>query len=687
MPRHSGAAGLHDPDAGANPRRLFVYNAGFLRQARLRAILQAAGYSLRLGLPRPEDAVAVWGRSPTAWRGEAIARRQGAALIRVEDAFLRSIHPGRLGSAPLGLLIDPVGVHFDAAQPSMTERILARDGLDDNAILQRARDGMARLQALELSKYNNFDETLAAPAPGYVLVIDQTLGDASIRHGNFSAATFREMLAHARIDHPGARIVIKTHPETRAGLRAGHFSAADCDERTTLLTAPVSPWKLLEGAIAVYTVSSQLGMEAIFAGHRPRVFGQPFYAGWGLTQDETPVARRQRRLTRAQLFAAAYILAPTWFDPCRTRICSFEDAVDQLEAEVRAWRADRSGYVAGGMRRWKRPTIQRFFGAHGGVSFAKDANAVQRAQKRGLPLLWWASRISAEIEQAAAAQALPLVRVEDGFLRSRGLGADLVPPLSLVADRQGAHYDPNRPSDLEVLISQAPPPGGRARAEKLLARIRAAGLSKYNLGGAVPDLPAGHRILVPGQVEDDASVRMGGGQICTNLALLEAVRAENPDAIVLFKPHPDIEAGLRPGAVADASALRFADRIVTGADPVALIEVCDEVWTMTSLLGFEALLRGKRVTCTGVPFYAGWGLTRDLGPVPARRQARPDLLQLVHAALITYPRYIDPISGKACPPEVVIERLFKGELPARTATNRMIAKLQGLFAGQSWLWR
>lgn len=687
MPRHSGAARPHDPKAGASSRRLFVYNAGFLRQARLRAILQAAGYRLRLGLPHPEDAVAVWGRSPTAWRGEAIAQRQGAPLIRVEDAFLRSIHPGRLGSAPLGLLIDPVGVHFDAAQPSMPERILARDGLDDNAILQRARDGMARLQALELSKYNNFDETLSPPAPGYVLVIDQTAGDAAIRHGNASAATFREMLAHARIDHPGARIVITTHPETRAGLRAGHFNAADCDARTTLLTAPVSPWKLLEGAIAVYTVSSQLGMEAVFAGHRPRVFGQPFYAGWGLTQDETPVARRQRRLTRAQLFAAAYILAPTWFDPCRNRICSFEDAVDQLEADVRAWRTDRSGYVAGGMRRWKRPTIQRFFGAHGTVSFADDAAAVPRAQKHGQPLLWWASRITPGVEQAAAARNLPLMRVEDGFLRSRGLGADLVPPLSLVVDRQGPHYDPNRPSDLEVLIAQAPPPGGQARAEKLLARIRTAGLSKYNLGGALPDLPAGHRILVPGQVEDDASVRLGAGKICTNLALLTAVRAENPDAIVLFKPHPDVEAGLRRGAVATGCALRFADRIVTGADPIALIEACDEVWTMTSLLGFEALLRSKRVTCTGVPFYAGWGLTRDLGQVPARRQARPDLLQLVHAALIAYPRYIDPISRKACPPEVVVDRLFKGELPARSATNRIIAKLQGFFAGQAWLWR
>ena len=85
-------------------------------------------------------------------------------------------------------------------------------------------------------------------------------------------------------------------------------------------------------------MSSQLGFEAILAGHRPRVFGQPFYAGWGLTTDEFPVARRKRNLTRTQLFAAAMILAPTWYDPCRDRLCSFEQAVDQLEAQVRAFR-------------------------------------------------------------------------------------------------------------------------------------------------------------------------------------------------------------------------------------------------------------------------------------------------------------------------------------------------------------
>jgi len=674
-----------DSTAAGNPasRRLFHYNAGFWREPRLRAILRAAGYTLHLGLPGPEDQVVVWGRSPYAARGEAMAARRGVGLVRLEDAFLRSVRPGRARGAggPLGLLIDPEGVHFDSASPSALEQILAREALDDNALLQRARDGIARLQASDLSKYNNFDETLEAPAPGYVLVIDQTAGDASILHGAASPATFREMLAVARIENPQARILVRSHPETRAGLRPGHYAAEALDANSEIFDAPVSPWKLLEGAIAVYTVSSLMGYEAVLAGHKPRVFGQPFYAGWGLTQDENPVPRRSRRLTRAQIFAASHILAPTWYDPCRDRLCSFEDALDQLEAEVRAHRQDRAGHVATGMRLWKRRPLQLFFGREKPLQFVEPpARAADVALRTERNLLLWAGKEPEGFDS-------PALRVEDGFLRSRGLGADLVPPLSLVSDAEGIYYDPTRPSQLERLIAQPLPPGGRRRAERLVAAIRRAGLSKYNLGGDLPDLPEGHRILVPGQVEDDASIRLGAGKITTNLALLARVRAENPDAIILFKPHPDVEAGLRPGRVEPEEALKLADAILHKSNPIALIEAVDEVWTMTSLLGFEALLRGKPVTVTGAPFYAGWGLTRDLGWTPRRRKARPDLVQLAHAVLIAYPRYHDPVSNRPCPPEVVVDRLAHGNLPTPGMANRTTAKLQGIFAGYSRLWR
>ena len=162
---------------------------------------------------------------------------------------------------------------------------------------------------------------------------------------------------------------------------------------------------------------------------------------------------------------------------------------------------------------------------------------------------------------------------------------------------------------------------------------------------------------MPGQVEDDASIITAAGEICTNLALLTAVRRANPDAIVLYKLHPDVVAGLRRGALPDQQSAALADRVLGDVDPASLLTQTDEVWTMTSLLGFEALLRNKVVVTYGAPFYAGWGLTRDLGTPPARRVAKPDLLGLLYATLIAYPRYFDPITRLPCPVEVVVERL------------------------------
>lgn len=665
------------PAAGPEKdRRLFVYNGGFLTQRRLRRILTLSGYALRLGVPKHGDAVAVWGASPTAHRGRRAAAKHAVPVVTVEDAFLRSLHPGRAGEPPLGLLIDHRGAHFDPAQASDLETLLAEHPLDDAALLGRARACIERMKEAHLTKYAAVLPDAPLPPPGYVVVIDQTRDDASVAASGADRGRFLEMLTYARQEHPRARILIKTHPETAQGFRNGHFDLADCAGQVSLFDAPVSPWALLEGAIAVYTVSSGMGFEAILMGHKPRLFGQPFYAGWGLSDDQFEIQRRQRSLTRVQLFAAAMILYPRWYDPFRDRLCPLETAIDTLETTARSWREDRLGWVASGMAMWKRGALQRFFGRHRPMIFAQDPARARAADK---PWMVWAGK--AAIGHADAA------RVEDGFLRSRGLGANLVAPLSLVVDDLGIYYDPQRPSRLEKWIENRETlrPDQRLRAEKLISRIKGAGLSKYNLSGSeIGELPKGHRILVPGQVADDASIRTGTDAVADNLALLQATRHANPNAVIIYKPHPDVEAGLRDGAI-DAGGL--TDVVLHQTDPVALLEHVDEVWTMTSLLGFEALLRGVKVTTLGTPFYAGWGLTRDLADVPPRRRAEPTLEGLVHAALIDYPRYLDPKTGLPCPVEVIVDRLASGDIPRSAFANRILSKVQGLFASQSHLWR
>ena len=663
-------------------RKLFYYNGGFLRQKRVRRILSMAGYELTLGLPDRGDMVAVWGQSPNQYRGQWIAKKRKAGLLRVEDAFLRSVQPGRAGDPPLGLILDRSGCHFDASYPCDLENILRHDPLKDTDLLCRAEQAIMRIRDNHISKYNAFETTQSPPAPGYVLVIDQTFGDAALRASGAGKAEFKAMLAAARREHPDANIIIKSHAETILGHRRGYFSAADATDTIRLLATPISPWQLFDGAIAVYTISSQMGFEAILAGHTPHVFGQPFYAGWGLSKDRKPITGRTRILSRTQLFAAAMILYPIWYDPYRDRLCALEDVLDILEAQSRAWRDDHRGWVACGMRLWKRPHLQSIFGRSKRIIFQNNlAKAHHTSTRHQRNLMVWAS--------GHQDLAFPTTRIEDGFLRSRGLGATLTPPLSLVADRLGIYYDPRAPSQLEQMIADTVTlrPDQKARAERLRQQVIGAGLTKYNAGQTAAEITGTRRILVPGQVEDDASILTAAGDIKTNLALLTAVRRANPDAIILYKPHPDVEAGLRLGAVPDRDAATSADRLLTNTDPGTLLTQIDEVWTMTSLLGFEALLRNKRVVTYGAPFYAGWGLTHDLGRPPTRRVARPDLLGLLYATLIAYPRYFDPVTRLPCPVEVVVDRLNESAPARHSPINRALSKLQGLCASRAAFWR
>jgi capsular polysaccharide export protein len=327
-----------------------------------------------------------------------------------------------------------------------------------------------------------------------------------------------------------------------------------------------------------------------------------------------------------------------------------------------------------GLSPWKRRPIRAMLGPD--LPYRTGAAAaVQAAQRRGGGVAGWATRLPPSLAQHAAAAGVAVWRIEDGFIRSSGLGAGLVPPASIVADSRGLYYDPGTPSDLEhILQTEDFSPDLIARAKRLASLIIARGITKYNLGGKAIDLPAGRRVvLVPGQVSDDRSVTLGGAGITDMADLLARVRALEPDAYILFKPHPDVDAGLRRGAIPDAVALGFADGIVRGTALAPLLGRVDAVHTLTSLTGFEALLRGRDVICHGQPFYAGWGLTADLAPV-MRRTRRRSLAELVAASLIRYPRYFDAATGAACTPEQLVTRLT--QMPAPHGRLRLaLAKL------------
>jgi capsular polysaccharide export protein len=202
-----------------------------------------------------------------------------------------------------------------------------------------------------------------------------------------------------------------------------------------------------------------------------------------------------------------------------------------------------------------------------------------------------------------------------------------------------------------------------ARARHLREWLVREGISKYSVGGgaALPRQGGDRRhILVVGQVEDDRSVQFGGGAVKSNLELLRRVRACEPDTWLVYRPHPDVEAGHRRGAIPVRLALDLADAIDPGSPISALIAMVDEVHVITSLAGFEALLQGKAVTTHGTPFFAGWALTRDLGTPSPRRGIARSIDELVAAVLLRYPRYLDPVTNLPGTAEMLVMRLLSG---------------------------
>ena len=334
-----------------------------------------------------------------------------------------------------------------------------------------------------------------------------------------------------------------------------------------------------------------------------------------------------------------------------------------------------------GITPWKRVRMQAMLSRdRRGPPIARNADeAIRLARERGGAIACWASRMPPGLDTLAEAEGIAVWTIEDGFIRSAGLGAALVQPCSVTLDSRAPHYDTSRPSDLEVLLqNRVFTPAELTRAELLIARIRQGGITKYNLAGAEPILPPDRRIVVVlGQVDDDLSVKLGGcGE--TVAGMVAIVRQEEPEAYIVFKPHPDVVSGLREGLLAPD-----VDAVLPNVSLSALLERADTVHVLTSFGGFEALLRGCKVVVHGQPFYAGWGLTRDLRPQP-RRTRQLALKELVAGALIEYPVYYNPQLQRRCTVEELLdhmEHIGPAALPGR------IAKWTGLAAsrlGRCW---
>lgn len=666
--------------------KIGYFSRGIDRLPFLSAFIGQPCYRLTL-FSRVPDSIAGWGFKETTAKARNFADKKKLPYLSFEDGFLRSLGLGVQGAVQHSLIVDYSGIYYNSFQVSDLERNIHSSITLSDAELKRSANCISGLRSNRLSKYNSAPEKASSIFEGNraVLVVDQTFGDASIEYGMASASSFRVMLEAAVLENPGAEILVKIHPDVLAGKKQGHLLEAAREYDCRILAENINPWSVLDVVDHVYVVTSQLGFEGLLAGKKVTCFGMPFYAGWGLTDDRQVCERRGVSRTLEQVFYAAYIQYCRYINPYTGVRCELEDTIRLITTQKMHLERHRGNWSVFGFSKWKKRFIPDFLGIGATVSFVDKPEEVSKQVSSGDNLLVWSSRVSAEEEVLCANNGLKMWRMEDGFLRSVGLGADLVRPLSLVIDASGIYYDSSQPSDLENLLNNHNFDSELLlRAAKVREQLVQLRLSKYNVGVTSQlALPTDKRIiLVPGQVETDASIAKGSPVIQTNYALLEAVRSDNPDAFIIYKPHPDVLSGGRYGELSDAASGLY-DQLITDISITDLFDVIDEVHTMSSLSGFEALLRNKKVVTYGLPFYAGWGLTEDKLSCE-RRSRNLTLDQLVAATLILYPIYVEPDSGQVCDIETIIHILHQrqGQVQGPSIKTRLYRAYRSVFEGK-----
>lgn len=287
--------------------------------------------------------------------------------------------------------------------------------------------------------------------------------------------------------------------------------------------------------------------------------------------------------------------------------------------------------------------MSRFVPFDGNLKSAEELR--KKVKKFGaITLLVWSARQQYSLPDL---EGLSVVSVEDGFIRSVGLGAEHTYPISLVFDRRGIYFDSTNQSDLEFILNNLNLDEPSAEiAKELIELVRINRISKYNLNETPWRVNTTKKIIVvPGQVEHDKSIQYGSPVVRDNVELLRRVRAENPDSYIVFKVHPDISRKCRINRTNKSDYLDFADEVVENVSNFSLIERADEVHTITSLFGFESLLFRKKVVCHGQPFYSGWGLTEDKYPVP-RRKKKLSLCELIFGSYYLYPTYVSLVDSR-----------------------------------------
>lgn len=598
------------------------------------------------------------------------AKKHNIPLIQIEDAFVGYLENTQGKMVNIGMYYDITGgVYYSSDEENIiTHTLKNKEYTQDD--LKNAGKLIEKIVKNKITKYNKILQPSFKPHKNCakILVIDQVYNDASIKCNNHGLQEFQAMYNSAIQKANGKKIYIKTHPNGN-----GYLHRIAKENEAIMLTDDYNIFDILQYTDEVYTVSSQAGFEALLAGKKVYTFGTPFYSGYGLTIDNTTTKRQN--YTIEELFFASYIKACRYFI---VKIeCNLNEIIDVIITHKNLAIKNRTiqKMYFYQIPLWKMYTLKSFiFQKNVQIVRVKNFKEIQKKSfTKGDKIILWGFKASCnKIYQYAKENNISIITFEDGFIRSVGLGSDFVPPYSLVMDSKGIYYNPKKTSQLEhiILHNQTITPEQKERVENFIVLYKEMQISKYNIVQQNTQeekdfiLQRANKkkiILITGQVSDDMSIIYGATKIQNYSHLVREVRKNNPSAFIIYKHHPDVIASNRNGYIESEYLLQYVDCITQNLTSIDAIQIADEIHTITSTIGFEALLYGKKVVHYGMPFYGGYGFTDDKSEIRNKRNV-VDFNTFCYAALFLYPYYTQNGLKIALTPEIVIKLLAQDKL-------------------------
>jgi capsule polysaccharide export protein KpsC/LpsZ len=261
--------------------------------------------------PTKPKNIYIWGYEIGHW-ALLVSKIFNIKISRVEDGYLRSFYLGKEHNQANSLVIDNESLHFDKNGKSIIHELISEE-IDEKITNQHAEYFIKFCKNNFITKYSAINKTHLKtieqinnlfPAANFIGVVGQKPNDKSMIYGNPKSYSNFSIFYKALKENKDSIIIFKQHPDVVDNSLTDILVKLFCifSKRTFFIKDKfLSPIYFINRSNVIYTISSTIGFEALIHDKKTVVFGTPFYAGYGLTEDRVKIERKKKLITKEQL--------------------------------------------------------------------------------------------------------------------------------------------------------------------------------------------------------------------------------------------------------------------------------------------------------------------------------------------------------------------------------------------------